>query len=229
MKYIREMIEAYGLGHVRDEILETVFSCIKLVPAPDEPVPLGASKAGGAPHLPAGQEQPDPAFLCQVNLAEMEAPGLPAHGLLYFFYENGASRVLFHEGSAEHLAVSHAAGPYPECRILPERTEKLPQLFFEDEDDDLRFLQMLEELDPDSYENHQMLGVPFSVHGEVLEELAAELDMPAESLVLLLQLDSDQGNLGMTWGEMGMLYFCMTRQDLQERRFDRVYCLQQSL
>ena len=51
-----------------------------------------------------------------------------------------------------------------------ELTYKLPELFIEDEADSDRFLQLLEELIPDNYDNHQMFGEPFSVQEEVLYE-----------------------------------------------------------
>ena len=50
---------------------------------------------------------------------------------------------------------------YNQCAITFELTYKLPELFIEDEADSDRFLQLLEELIPDNYDNHQIFGEPF--------------------------------------------------------------------
>jgi uncharacterized protein YwqG len=48
------------------------------------------------------------------------------------------------------------------------------------------------------------------------------LEAGASDWILLLQLDSDDGAQVM-WGDMGMLYFWIRRQDLATRRFDRAW------
>jgi uncharacterized protein YwqG len=42
--------------------------------------------------------------------------------------------------------------------------------------------------------------------------------------LLLFQVDTDD-NTKMTWGDVGMLYFWIRRQDLKRRRFDRVWVI----
>jgi uncharacterized protein YwqG len=51
---------------------------------------------------------------------------------------------------------------------------------------------------------------------------AKALEAGASDWVLLLQLDSDDGARIM-WGDAGMLYFWIRRQDLAARRFDRTW------
>jgi uncharacterized protein YwqG len=48
------------------------------------------------------------------------------------------------------------------------------------------------------------------------------LERGADDWILLLQLDSDDG-AELMWGDMGMLYFWIKRDDLSERRFDRAW------
>ena len=43
---------------------------------------------------------------------------------------------------------------------------------------------------------------------------------------LLLQLDSCE-DLGMMWGDMGLVYFWIRQEDLQARRFDRTWVILQ--
>jgi uncharacterized protein YwqG len=50
----------------------------------------------------------------------------------------------------------------------------------------------------------------------------ASLEEHADDWILLLQLDSDDvGNF--MWGDSGMLYYWIRKQDLCELRFDRVW------
>jgi uncharacterized protein YwqG len=52
------------------------------------------------------------------------------------------------------------------------------------------------------------------------------LEAGADDWLLLLQLDSD-GTADVLWGDVGMLYFWIRRQDLQEQRFDKVWMTMQ--
>ena len=44
--------------------------------------------------------------------------------------------------------------------------------------------------------------------------------------MLLLQLDTDD-DAGMTWGDCGMLYFWITKQDLEAGRFENTWMVLQ--
>ena len=48
------------------------------------------------------------------------------------------------------------------------------------------------------------------------------LEAGATDWRLLLQVDSDE-QTGMMWGDMGRLYFMIHKDDLQYRRFDKVW------
>lgn len=84
---------------------------------------------------------------------------------------------------------------------------------------------------------HQVLGWPYPIQGDVfIEAVRAALGIPMSQPIndvyqtygtqidewqLLLQIDSDD-KANMLWGDVGMLYWCIRREDLRHRRFDRV-------
>jgi hypothetical protein len=57
--------------------------------------------------------------------------------------------------------------------------------------------------------------------------LAKKLAPGAADWRLLLQIDSDEDGPGWMWGDSGRLYFCMHREDLAARRFERTWCAEQ--
>jgi uncharacterized protein YwqG len=57
---------------------------------------------------------------------------------------------------------------------------------------------------------------------------AIELAPGAKDWRLLLQIDSDDDGPAWMWGDTGRLYYCLHRDDLAARRFDRSWCVQQS-
>ncbi|HDX9589115.1 TPA: DUF1963 domain-containing protein [Bacillus pseudomycoides] len=255
-KHIEELIEKYQLNHIKHELLMAAFECIKVVPTQEELLPIGCSKMGGSPDLPAELAYPTYKgrplhFVAQFHLAEIQAVGikndLPEKGMLYFFYfaddeqedfyevygnlnVKEGWRVLYYEGSIEELQKNNQMKrQYPQCRITFEKVQKLPELFIENEDDSDRFLQLLEELIPDHYDNHQILGIPFSVQTEVFEEAQEYMNVHHSEMTLLFQVDSDEQHLNMMWGDMGMLYFCIANEDIKQRRFENACCILQSL
>ena len=95
-------------------------------------------------------------------------------------------------------------------------------------------------LSPDA-PHHRLLGHSNNVQGDMQLEAqlvtnglycgdgtgyndarAGGLELGAEEWCLLLQLDSDD-EAGFMWGDCGMLYYWIRRQDLLARRFDRVW------
>ncbi|MFV0972524.1 DUF1963 domain-containing protein [Bacillus paranthracis] len=247
-KQIEVLIDKYGLTHLKEELMNTVFPCIKVVPKQEETVAIGSSKMGGVPDLPFTFEYPTHKgntlqFIAQFNLKDLQNISmnhdLPKTGMLYFFtVENyfeedvnptEAGRVLYYDVPVEQLRRGDELQTnYNQCAITFELTYKLPELFIEDEADSDRFLQLLEELIPDNYDNHQIFGEPFSVQDEVLYETGQYMDIDPQQMTLLFQIDSDTKNCNMMWGDLGMLYFCIGNEDLKNRRFENVCCVLQT-
>lgn len=48
-KQIEVLIDKYGLTHLKEELINTVFPCVKVVPKQEETVAIGSSKMGGLP------------------------------------------------------------------------------------------------------------------------------------------------------------------------------------
>lgn len=112
-------------------------------------LPLGASRFGGDPDLPAGFVWPSRdgrslTFLAQLDLSHLDAPGLPASGWLLFFFDvarqpwgfdpkdAGGARVV-HVDAARgdlvrhaHPEVESAGGPFELCALDPSLTLDLP-------------------------------------------------------------------------------------------------------
>lgn len=91
---------------------------------------------------------------------------------------------------------------------------------------------------PDEYTCHVLLGHPTIVQSDMREtgllfptdESGAPADdhkrvatPKPEDWQLLLQLDSDKDGPGWMWGDMGYLYFWITKEDLKNQRFDRCW------
>ncbi|OUC03782.1 cytoplasmic protein [Bacillus thuringiensis serovar medellin] len=247
-KKIEVLIDKYELTHLKEELINTVFPCIKVVPKQQETVAIGSSKMGGVPDLPALFEYPKHKgnslqFIAQFNLSDLQNVGmdynLPKTGMLYFFcienyFEENvnlteAGRVIYYDVPVEQLRrENEIQAKYNQCAITFELTYKLPELFIEDEADSDRFLQLLEELIPDNYDNHQMFGEPFSVQEEVLYETGEYMGVDPQQMTLLFQIDSDHKNCNMVWGELGMLYFCISNEDLKNQRFENTCCVLQT-
>ncbi|WP_341518027.1 YwqG family protein [Bacillus paramobilis] len=245
---IEVLIDKYGLTHLKEELIHTVFPCVKVVPKQEETVAIGSSKVGGVPDLPDSFEYPmhkgNPLqFIAQFNLNDLQNVGmdhdLPNTGMLYFFsignyFEEDvnpteAGRVLYYDVPVEQLRRADGFQTnYSQCATTFELTYKLPELFIEDEADSDRFLQLLEELIPDNYDNHQMFGEPFSVQEEVLYETGEYMGIDPQQMTLLFQIDSDTKNCNMMWGDLGMLYFCIGNEDLKNRRFENACCVLQT-
>ncbi|MFJ8354398.1 YwqG family protein [Bacillus paramycoides] len=245
---IEVLIDKYELAHLKQELVNTIFPCIKVVPNKQETIAIGSSKMGGVPDLPGAFEYPtykgNPLrFIAQFNLSDLQNVGmdhnLPKTGMLYFFsienyFEEAvnpseAGRVLYYDIPVEQLRrADEAQAKFTQCTISFELTYKLPELFIEDEADSDRFLQLLEELIPDNYDNHQMFGEPFSVQEEVLYETGQYMGVDPQHMTLLFQIDSDYKNCNMVWGELGMLYFCIGNEDLKNRRFENTCCVLQT-
>lgn len=54
-----------------------------------------------------------------------------------------------------------------------------------------------------------------------------ELESGKDDWILLLQVDSEDDKTGMMWGDSGMLYFWIRKQDLEAQNFDNCWCILQ--
>ena len=129
-------LDALGLtGAHRDALLRHARPEVVLVPAPGEP-PVGASKLGGAPDLPAGAPWPAGGdgrpltFLAQLDLAALPEvdPDLPRDGTLSFFWDTVGQPPGDAPGAPTGLAVRWSPpqplqrrAPAPDADGLPER------------------------------------------------------------------------------------------------------------
>ena len=79
---------------------------------------------------------------------------------------------------------------------------------------------------------HYMFGEPFNIQNNVFEDIiyydneekidwdSKEIKQKRNEMVLLFQMDSDD-DLDVMWGDVGILYFCIDKHDLQNEQFDK--------
>lgn len=93
---LRDRLAEHDLSDLYDRAVATREPCIPFTSAEPAPVPIGKSKLGGLPDLTLGAPWPRRGerplmFLAQFNLADLPKPhiqpGLPASGLLSFWYD----------------------------------------------------------------------------------------------------------------------------------------------
>ncbi len=188
-------------------------------------------------------------FMLQVNLSEAKPYDkdnlLPESGILYLFYEaleqpwgfkedEGCFKVLYFDGDMGELERKESPSSRTEFGAIPAfqlsfepmvtLSENAENLDFSDEEEEENYFNFRQELiqpedeDGNIVPAHYMLGEPMNIQNDVFEELFEKGKDP----VLLFQIDSDEEDLGVMWGDSGMLYFCMDKEDLREKRFDRV-------
>lgn len=237
------LIKQFGLETLVAQLTWLVLPSIRIKThsVDESTLPLGTSKFGGVPDLPPQFSYPlfdqNPlSFVAQINLRALKqypiASVLPADGILYFFYREDFEnypqqpdewRVLYYEGELSQLRRRHPQGKlFKACTL--DFTEDLTLRWF-------------------SYRREKtvsrILGYPDAIQEAVFLE-CEELSTPGDftyteterptllqkalsEWVLLLQIDSEP-DVGMMWGDMGKLYFCIRRKDLQAQRFEKVYC-----
>jgi uncharacterized protein YwqG len=171
--------------------------------------------------------------------------------------DRGGWQVLYNDGdlSALQRASAPAALPqksqYPAC--LPSFTSELtlsqqpqleiPKLDWSD-DEQQKYETLLSNLSSQADRatpHHRLLGNPETIqddmrlqcqltsHGitDIDDPRAKALSKGAMDWLLLLQVDTDD-QLGMRWGNTGMLYFWINSADLKARRFDSSWLVLQS-
>ena len=82
---------------------------------------------------------------------------------------------------------------------------------------------------PDTIQDDMRLECQLASHGvtDVSDPRASELSKRALDWQLLLQIDSDE-QAGMEWGNTGMLYYWIKKDDLQAHHFDTTWLVLQS-
>jgi uncharacterized protein YwqG len=219
---------------------------------------------------PSWKDQPL-AFLAQINLHDMRnfdfCNILPREGLLQFFYDaqqrtwgfdpkDVGSWFVNYEPSITSLQPSASGVPaYPSSRLQAIETVTLPQwespeiegliLTAAEREKYLAVLDQLEEQYLSDGPNHQLLGNPLTIQGEMQTECqlvsnglycgdaSGYRDPKAASLMhgsnqwrLLFQLGSDD-TTGMMWGDLGYLYFWIREDALRSRDFHKTWMILQ--
>ena len=159
--------------------------------------------------------------------------------ILYFDGDvNELKRTSYPEITEDYFPLASFKITFTEFLSLPEDSLELEfndkelENFYEFRSE---FMQSTEEDEGEASSNpmHYMLGEPYNVQNNVFEELiyyenegrinwdSTEIDAKSKELVLLFQMDSDD-ELEVMWGDAGMLYFCIEKQDLFHKRFNKV-------
>jgi hypothetical protein len=250
----RALLAAEGLGAHVAALAPHVRPAVRVTTQKTDTLPPGTSHFGGRPDLPEDLVWPRVdgrplAFLAQIDLADVarvQPAGPLRAGHLWFFYDAkeqpwgfdashaGGSRVLF-RGPGTVLQPS-AAPPdatetFPLCALTFEAYEDPPGL-----DNETPPIP-LEEAADEAYRAirsflssgiggtaHKLLGHADPIQGPMEPECIRLAG--AGDWTLLLQLESDD-TAGMSWGDLGRLYFWIRRTDLAAGRFDRIWTLLQ--
>jgi hypothetical protein len=283
---LKARLSAAGLSSVAETVLGMVRPCYRIerTLTSEENLPIGTSRFGGLPDVPADFEWPELTsgkqpeameFVGQIRLQDLPSPmpeHLPRQGLLSFFTRWSEARVSFYpEGTALRRVASPnppvAAAPtgifkslvaaltpnrdphrtYRPCALtfvpglaLPDGgSASIGQLKLSAGDAESYMESVLEHADT----QHQMFGYSRPVQNEMELEcdfLRRQQDMQWDSppdrfvsatrdWILLLQVDTDDSKdgPGWMWGDAGMVYFWIHRDDLAALAFDKVICIEQ--
>lgn len=272
MHVIDKLLKEYNLVHKKEDLLKITASSIGMVKelVDEVDIPIGHSKFGGLPDLPAHFSFPKYhngylSFLAQLNLREASPFDkenlLPKTGILYFFYDvvdqpwgfdkedKNCFKVLYFDGDVKELTRT----PYPEktedyfqlpvfkamFNELLSFPEEFSGIVLNEEELDNYFdfrgsmMQQVERYSGSiASPMHYMFGEPFAIQNNVFEEIiyydndekidwnSKEIKQKRNEMVLLFQMDSDD-DLDVMWGDVGILYFCIDKNDLQSKQFDK--------
>ncbi|MDH4619197.1 YwqG family protein [Brevibacillus sp. AY1] len=190
-------------------------------------------------------------FIGQLNLEDVQRIGvaneLPERGLLYFFYDAAEQsvyggelpnrdgwRVLYYDGDLSHLQTL----PYPGTHkygVLPANNLQMIKglslhseaITVPDEHWDVywdQFLPAFAEINGSPTWHHQALGHPHNIQNDVFDEIDYFRKLEGnDRYTLLLQVDTDEENLNIMWGDVGTIYFVIAQDDLRERNFANCY------
>jgi uncharacterized protein YwqG len=195
-------------------------------------------------------------FIAQIDLDEIAqlnlAENFPTSGMLYFFYCQDQSSLGDKEMDDGKWQVIHQ--DIPKNKLYPIRPpEDLPPAsqfkeqrvelslgytlsYFGDFRSSLSLTDNENSLLTDIVEGdyvNQILGPSHDLiqnqiyHLPFITEDLEDFNEITSDWLLLLQIDSIE-ECGMNWGDLGVLYFWISVEDLQTSRFDRVWCTLQS-
>lgn len=254
MKHNLEELEMDILNNLKDTIhiqlreapQETTLGLSRLGGAADLPPGWTYPQFKGTPLV----------FIGQLNLSHIQTVGvandLPASGILYFFYDaidqgiygsndegQQAWRTLYYDGDLSQLIP--VENPLGNTYRLPANLitftkglslhrEKIAHL----KNSSMRvrydrFLKDLKRLNGLTGKPcHQLLGHPQNVQNDVYEEMNYFKGHDhKEKYILLLQVDTDEENLNIMWGDFGTIYFVISEDHLKNREFEETeFCLQ---
>lgn len=235
---IRKIIATSPLAGHADEIMKMARPAARMNSYLVESgkLPMGRSRMGGAPDLPAGAAWPTSRgrpieFLVQVNLAEARQacamPGIPETGWLLLFHDfksvfdgvhgsPGLWQVMHFDCPADSLhrveQPSDPAATYNHCEISFEAELCLPDDFVD------RFVSPDDDEEAWEYFDHTLWGFengPFHRLGGF--PMMIQSGQSAYRLYdFLMQIDSDD-EFGWMWGDMGRVYCWMRRKGLLGR------------
>ena len=243
-----DLIHQQKIERLVDELQDYMKDSIHLTlePVSESPIPIGSSKFGGAPDVPADFVWPKDddgcplSLLLQIDCADLAVHDrerlLPQSGHLYFFYElskmdwdnaHHGVKVIYNETPAEQLHREpnpdmlkpenrlserrvvfslHKCLPDPNERDLSDRVDGQ---YSEDDYFDAC------DWSNDFGDYGSMLGFASIIQNPICDDL--------ESNVLLLQLFTiEETDLTLMFGDCGIIYFYISREDLVGRNFDRV-------
>ncbi|WHT47321.1 DUF1963 domain-containing protein [Sporosarcina thermotolerans] len=139
--------------------------------------------------------------------------------MLWVLYFDGEEKELkrneYPEVTEDYFPIPVFQITYANILTLPKYPEGME--FSEDEQDNY-FVMRQELIQPNNDPAHYLLGYPFSIQNDVFDEF----DLKPEEAILLLQIDSDEEDLKLFWGDSGIIYFCIDKTSLTNLQFDKV-------
>ncbi|PTX62576.1 uncharacterized protein YwqG [Melghirimyces profundicolus] len=248
---VREVLAEQGLSEMEEEVIGTLVPCVMIRLREEETVPRGSSKFGGVPDLPSdlsypfSEGKPLP-FIAQYNLAQLREVDpmspLPDRGMLYFFAtvddllwgapsDRMSGKVIYADAEREELVPAPLPEDLPREVRYPERgidfrlEKSFPNVDAPEDMEEIWFdlMDRLYDLEGREGGYHQAFGPPLELESDVFEACREQTGKKEADWVLLLQVDSDE-ELDMVFGNRGMIYFCITRNDLLKGNFDEA-CL----
>jgi len=213
-----------------DFVREHMRPCIDLeTSVAKKPLKRGATRIGGAPDLPKGTAWPKGkkgpmGFVAQIRLEDVapyDVEGLlPKKGLLSFFqgWAEDEGRVLFFPEASKLETVT------PPAKAFVDGFEEAPFRACEVTVHGAISMENLGGDEPDAW--HKVMSRSLKVgKRDVLHRVAGfpfnDTDPVDRDEVVLLALGSDD-KAKMTWGDDQQRYFCIARDHLAKRRFDKV-------